>query len=253
MSFHLLAVLAPPFPAEDQLPGGLGSPQRPVELLHFRKLAAALCQVPEGDAAGIQVRGMRRDMLAHAAAVERLFEQTTVVPMRFGIILPDRDTVLAEVLEPEYSRLNSLMKKIENRVELTLRAAYLEEQVLREIAQEQPALARPVRRAARLTQDERLRQGQRIAAAIREKGEGDSQQLLNLLTPLAEDVSLEEPVGEDGFFNAAFLVERSRMEQFDDAVQQFYEANEHRVRLDYVGPLPPYSFCRIQLATASGG
>lgn len=250
MSVYLYGVVRSLFDGVETLPGGVGDPPGALRLLRFRGLAAVVTEVPDDELPGLQVRGMRRDMVAHAAVVERVFQQATIAPMRFGVVLPDEETVIGDVLEAEHARLDALLTRLEDCVELTLKASYVEEQILREIAEAQPALARPPRRSGRPSRDARLEQGRQIAAAIRAHGERDAREMLKRLLPLARDVSLEEASSEAMLANAAFLVERPLLEPFDQAVQRFHDANQHRMRLEYVGPLPPYSFSRVELPVA---
>ena len=64
-----------------------------------------------------------------------------------------------------------------------------------------------------------------------------------LVRRLAQRNGLEIPPATiDGAVNTAFLVERERIDDFSRAVGELGRELEGRVRLRYVGPLPPYSF-----------
>ena len=58
---------------------------------------------------------------------------------------------------------------------------------------------------------------------------------------------IEEPRGADGAFALAFLVERGAVDAFGAAVARFREQAGDRVRIRFVGPLPPYSFADDEL------
>ena len=45
--------------------------------------------------------------------------------------------------------------------------------------------------------------------------------------------------------NAAFLVDKSRVPEFDQAVNKLDEQLGKRIALKYVGPAPPYNFVNI--------
>jgi hypothetical protein len=55
-------------------------------------------------------------------------------------------------------------------------------------------------------------------------------------------VRREAPASADAAVNAAFLVERERIDEFSRAVTELGHELAGRVKLRYVGPLPPYSF-----------
>src|SRR5687767_14772581 len=64
---------------------GVGNPPAPVRLVTHGDLAAVVSDVPDdyhAEAEGL--RGMRRDMRAHAAVVNEWIASATVLPFRFG-------------------------------------------------------------------------------------------------------------------------------------------------------------------------
>src|SRR4051794_31571649 len=86
--------------------GGVGDPPARVRRLRFGDLAALVSDVDDdavGEAAG--VRGMRRDMAAHSDLLNRLIAETTVLPVRFGVIFPEDRTLIDQLLDPEHDQL----------------------------------------------------------------------------------------------------------------------------------------------------
>ena len=59
----------------------------------------------------------------------------------------------------------------------------------------------------------------------------------------------EPPTTPEGAVNAAFLVERSRVDEFSQAVAGLETEVKDRMQLRYVGPMPPYSFMEEEAAT----
>jgi hypothetical protein len=45
--------------------------------------------------------------------------------------------------------------------------------------------------------------------------------------------------------NAAFLVDRSREPEFDQAVRELDDQLGQRIAIKYIGPVPPYNFINI--------
>ena len=78
MAVHIYGVVS----AATRLPGLLlGRQQAPVRLVVHGDLAAAVSEI-DADA-----RLRRDDLLAHARVPESLVEDSTVLPMRFGVIV----------------------------------------------------------------------------------------------------------------------------------------------------------------------
>src|SRR4051794_10099003 len=87
----------------EALGSGVGDPAKRVRLLTHRELVAVVSTVgldEVGDLAG--VRALRRDMAAHADVLTRVAEVRTVLPSRFGIVLPTDDAVVDTFLESQY-------------------------------------------------------------------------------------------------------------------------------------------------------
>ena len=96
MALHVYGVVSAAAP----LPGVLrGRREAPVRLVAHGDLAAVVSEV-DADA-----RIRRDDLLAHARVLESLIEGSTVLPMRFGIIVETDEGVARNILEPGESRL----------------------------------------------------------------------------------------------------------------------------------------------------
>jgi hypothetical protein len=132
------------------------------------------------------------------------------------------------------------------KVQLTVKAFYEEERLMRGVVEGSPAVARmseQVRgRPEAATYYDRIKLGELVAAEVEHARERDTALVLGRLEPLAVAARREPPSAADGAVNAAFLVERSRVDEFSKAVTGLAGEVEGRMRLRYVGPLPPYSF-----------
>jgi hypothetical protein len=67
------------------------------------------------------------------------------------------------------------------------------------------------------------------------------------LKPAAVASRSNKPIGERMILNAAFLVERDREKNFDDAVKEISRKYEALLTFKYTGPWPPYNFVNIKL------
>src|SRR4051812_9722332 len=147
---------------------GVGDPATPIYAAVIDDLAALVSEVKEsdvGEAAGI--RPLRRDMAAHADLLNRVIVDTTVLPVRFGVVLPNEDALFDQILDPQYGQLMEYVERLEGAVELTVRATYVEEVVLQEVIRDQPRLAQRLQagkgRSGGSYQD-RIELGRQVAA-----------------------------------------------------------------------------------------
>ena len=56
-----------------------------------------------------------------------------------------------------------------------------------------------------------------------------------------------KPIGDRMILNGAYLVDRSREEDFDRVVKQMSQKYEDVLSFKYTGPWPPYNFVNIKL------
>jgi Gas vesicle synthesis protein GvpL/GvpF len=187
-----------------------------------------------------ELRGKRRDLLAHQQVLDALAEQGPVLPMRFGVVAPDEPTLLAS-LRAETERYQALLDELAGQVELNLKAVPDEEHFVASAAND-PAVRNSLAAVRRNGSHERqLQLGQAVAEAVARRRQLCGTQLLAELRPLASRTSTL-PAGEQYALNAAFLVPRPAVNEFVGTVGRLREQLAPAVQLVLTGPLPPYSF-----------
>src|SRR5204863_8682672 len=137
------------------------------------------------------------------------------VPLRFGTVFADRDAVVSEFLAPRYDELTATLRRLDGLAELTVRAFYREDDVLRALLAEHPRLAR-LRAAARDgDQGFALQLGEAVARALSARRDDDAEAIVAALRPLARAVVLDERRTELEVVRAAFLVGRGALRNLD--------------------------------------
>jgi hypothetical protein len=183
---------------------------------------------------------------AHSRILEALAREATVLPVRFGTVMADDRAVVDEFLAPSHDALAAGLAELAGKVQLSVKAFYAEEALLRDVIARSPAIARLRERVRGLPADagyyERIRLGELVSAEVERARERDFAFVLGRLGPLAVAAANEPVATHDSAVNAAFLVERTRIDEFSAAVAALGEELAGRLRLRYVGPQPPYSF-----------
>jgi hypothetical protein len=173
--------------------------------------------------------------------------------MRFGTIMSGDDEVRERLLGRHGGELEALLRTVQGRVQMSVKAFYLEEALLREVLVRRPELKRRSDalegRPVDATQNERIALGRDVAAAIEEQRALDEQVLVELLAQLADDVRVEPGRSERHAFTVQLLIEAAKRPQLDAMVQRLTKEHGARFAFRYVGPLPPYSFCDLALQT----
>lgn len=226
--------------ARPEASGGVGDPPGAVDALVEGDLAALVTPVgPTG------VAPRRANLLAHAEVLRQALDGGPVLPLRFGIAMAGPDAVRAEIARrtPE---LTQLLGALQDRLEMSVSALYREEVVLQEVLAENPKMAQAGRgiqgQPEAATHFQRIRLGELVAQAVDAKRAIDGGAILRELEPHAVAVSTDEPLHERMVVNAAFLVARDRLEEFDSAVERVSRERAERMQFKLLGPLPPHSF-----------
>lgn len=207
-----------------------------VFLVEAEGRAAIVSEADEGP-----LRATRRNLLAHADAVEEMHEGGLVLPTRFGTLLDDRDAALELLALPE---IEQLLQAHAEHSELTLKGTY-EDSVLAEIS----ASLGPLREAYRLspTMENGVALGEAVTEGLADRRARDAAEVLARLRPLVVDAVASEPVGELGALDLALLVRRDAVDAVSKGLDEVAAVLSPPLHLRLVGPLPPYSFVTVDL------
>ena len=194
----------------------------------------------------------RSDLQAHDRVLHELMTRETVIPMRFGVVMGSDAEVRDRLLERHMDEFSSLFELLSERVQMSVKAYYVEEALLREVLRRRPDLKKRSEAVEQLpverSQPERIALGRDVAAAVEEQRELDQRGLLERLAGVADDVRVEQPAGERQVLNVQLLVGSSRRPELDKIVRRLSEEHRDRFAFRYVGPVPPYSFTDLALS-----
>ena len=193
----------------------------------------------------------RDNLLAHERAIEEVMKTNTVLPVRFATVAESEEKV-RKILRKETERFSSLLREMEGRKELGLKAIFNSEKIYAQIAEQEEIKRLKVRLAA-LPADkiyfQKMELGRLVEKALEREREKYCAEIMDTLTPLAIEVKTTKPYGELMIVNAASLVESAREEEFDRAVHELDEKFGALVTWHYTGTLPPFNFVNVEIST----
>jgi Gas vesicle synthesis protein GvpL/GvpF len=225
---------------------GIDGPSATVRTLVAGELAALVSALPSD-----RIPGRRDDLEAHRRVLSLANERGTTIPMRFGIVIDSEDLVRKELLVRHAPEFTDLLRKLDGHVQMTVRAFYVEDELLREVAENEPEIVHRTAAIQGLSEleswQERIELGELIAERVTARRARDEQALLDRLAPLASDVRVDPPRSERVALDAHLLVRRDRRSALDDVVGVLGSALQGHLTLRYLGPLPPYSFANLSL------
>jgi hypothetical protein len=209
-------------------------------LIAHRDVAAL---VSEADRDGLRAAGVLR---AYWRVLEQTAAVTTVLPVRFGTVMTSDQAVVTEFLEPSHDELAERLKEMAGKVQLTVKGFYEQDALMTGVVERSPAIARLREQVRGISEAagyyKRIELGQLVAAEVERERERDAHGILERLRPLALEARLEPPSTPDSAVHAAFLVDGERVDEFSSAVAALGRELTGRIRLRFLGPLPPYSF-----------
>lgn len=187
--------------------------------------------------------GAAEDLLAHAAVLDAIATQATVVPFAFGSFTDPADADAAGALVEAYHRV---ARRLDGAVQLTLTARYVEDAVLPELLDEDREIAGLRRRTAGSGPDElraeKVRLGELVVHGLDRKAEEDARPILTALESAAREVVVHDRRSADDVIELAALVDRNGAAAFERAAERLAEQQAGRIRIRLVGPQAPFDF-----------
>lgn len=228
------------------VPGLDGGQAHEVRTVVEGSLAALVSDLPPD-----RLPGRPEDLEAHRRVLEHAIERGTTIPMRFGIVVDGDDRVRRRVLDRHATELRDLLAALDGDVQMSVKAFYADDALLRDVLAAHPDLARESAAIGPgddpVTQQARAQIGERVAKAVEGRRAEVESALLDALTPVAEDVLVEPPNSERVALSAQMLIRRERRSALDAKIRELSSALEDELAFRYVGPLPPYSFADVSL------
>ena len=225
----------------------IGSEDGVVHTVCHKGLAAVVSDSPVK-----QYESTRRNMMAHEKVLERIMREFTLLPVRFGTIADSADPVrdIQKLLPARLEEFNRLLREMEGKVELGLKAFWRAEKAVFEEIVTENADIRKLRKSLSGKPPEAIRfegipLGRMVKEALDRKRSQEAAKILLPLRPIAHRVRENDTLVDRAIVNAAFLVDRKREQDFDQAIRGLDRELGNRLALKYVGPVPPYNFVNI--------
>jgi hypothetical protein len=221
-----------------------------LETISYGDIAAVTSPARTTSLNQLEKEAIKESIVRHQEVNNRIFRTRTLVPVRFGTIADDPDQV-RELLGKVYLQVKAALKRLERKIELVVRASWDPYAVLKEMKGEIGIEAIGVSDF-----EGKIAIGKRVFETLERRKRTITKRVHKGLYPLAVDFSLRRPEGpvcvpgtgrEEMIFDCSYLVERKKVALFDEAVNRVANEYEERLTFKYIGPLPPYSFTRLEI------
>ena len=227
-------------------PIGIGERGDLVYTLPYQDVAAIISCSPI-----VKYPVSRENTLAHARVLEKAMESYTVLPVRYCTIAGNEETILEKFLKPRYQEFVDLLRDMEGKIELGVRARWTDlNAIFAEVVEEHEEI-KAIKEALQREKNAqkqyagKIKIGQMVQKALEEKKKREARELLETLKPLSLQCKENPVYGDMNLVNSAFLISREQECLFDQRMQELEAAYGERKKLKYVGPVAPYNFVEL--------
>ena len=192
----------------------------------------------------------RENMMAHELVIETVMKDYAVLPLRFATVMNDELDV-KQLLKAKYDRFVEELERVEDKVELGIKAIAKKDVVFEEILLNNEDIRALKEKIQDLpyekTYYDRLTIGQMVESALEDEKEKYRKVILETLESVALEMKENKKFGDRMIVNASFFVDKEKESQFDDCVNELGNLYGDKIIFKYVGGLPPYSFVNLSL------
>ena len=194
-----------------------------------------------------------KELINHQTIVENVMKEFTIIPIKFGTTLENADEV-RRILEKSYSEFTEKLEEIDNKIELDVVAVWNDlDSVIKKIGEENKEIRKFNEEIAKKSPDdtfqEKIRIGSMIKDILDKQRDALQREMLEFLYNKVKIDELKKHVlmADQMVLNCAFLLDRDRENEFDQALGELNEKYKERINFRCVGPLPLYSFFTFEV------
>jgi len=197
-----------------------------------------------------KIRPERRRLAAHQEVLKRLMEDSTPLPLIFGIIA-NGPKAIQRILTRNREAFLEQLYRVAGKVEMGLRVTWDVPNIFEYLVHTHKDL-----RAARdrlfgtyrePTQEEKIEMGRMFERLINEDRETYTDMVEQILSPKCFEIKGNTPRNEQEVMNLACLIGREYQPKFEAAIFKAAEVFDNNFTFDYNGPWAPHNFVDIDL------
>ena len=209
------------------------------------RLAAVVSDVPNRT-----IRPERRYLTAHHQVLQRLMEETTLLPARFGTIA-DGCEELHTLLSRNRTAFLRQLQRLAGTVEMGLKVFWEVPNIFAHFVSTHGELGalrdRMFRGGRDPSVDEKIELGALFERVLREDRARHREKVVAMLQGCCREVRENDARSEREVMNLACLVGRRSQRRFEEGVFEAAKLFDQNYALDFSGPWPPHSFAQVEV------
>jgi hypothetical protein len=226
----------------------LGLANAPVHSIRLEDIAAIVSDHPVE-----KLSLLRKNVEPHHRVIREISAQSTLIPATFGHI-SDNDEQIRAVLRVNHTEIREELRRLLGKAEMGVKLVWDVDNIFDFLVGADRELRSRRDRVfgkSRPTMEDKLELGAFFDKLHKRERERLSNQIVEALRPVAGEFRMNPPADEKVVLNAAFLIERAREKEFEEALYRAANLFDSNFALDYNGPWPPYNFVRLTLKPAA--
>lgn len=184
-----------------------------------------------------------QNVLVHQKVVQKAWELSiSIIPCRFGTILASEEKIIS-LLEKHYEILENELKRLEDKLEVSVRAIFSESDI-KEAKREEVENQKSNGIKYLLEKKEKFD----VVRELDAKAKKFKRRLNEATESLWTEIKTQKRSLDNGLlFSIYYLMDRDSLSPFRLSYQHFKEKHPE-LNLLYTGPWPPYSFTEVNLS-----
>jgi len=191
----------------------------------------------------------RRNLLGHERVLEQAMHagHRTLLPLQFGLIIEDWQTVTQQLTGPHSDSLHQLFAKLAGQREVGVKVFWEQDAELQMLLDENPSLKaqRDSLEGKNLSMDEVIGIGQAIERSLAARKQAIITTFQSVLNPLATEVAENDTLMEAMIYNAAYLIPWEAEPEFGQQVEALDAHFEGRLKIRYNNFTAPFNFAQF--------
>lgn len=191
----------------------------------------------------------RRNLLRHEKVLEEAMNQgfRTHLPLRFGLVVKNWETVNEQLLVPYKEQLGGLFQKLNGRREVSVKVLWDSQEEIQALlnANNELRSRRDAMEGRTLKMEEVIEIGQMIEKGLEDRKLNVIQTFQDELNDLAEEVIENDTMTAEMIYNTAYLIPWDTEAKFSEKVEIIDQKFTNRLRIRYNNFTAPYTFAQL--------
>ena len=239
---YLYAIIAG---SEEQTYGSFGIDGSAVYTISDGQITAVV-----SDVTNTKIRPERRNLAAHQEVLKKLMEESTPLPISFGIIA-DGVKSIRRILSHNHKEFSEQFRRVAGKVEMGIRITWDAPNIFEYFVQTHPEL-----RSARdrflgthrePTQENKIELGRMFERILNEDREIHTEKVEEILSRYCFEIKRNKCRNECEVMNLACLIGRDMQDRFEAGIFEAAGAFDNSFAFDYNGPWAPHNFIEIDI------